>query len=172
MSTSTYEADTVRILHKIPDEVTGGPKDMTGGSVIAIIARPEGETFNGNAIIEDALNGQISMEFTPDSFEAKTYAYQIRLTDSVGDVQTVVESSISAKRSLRLFAPAVVLTRSAWADALKALPGFYATTTAGLDATADTDYFGVATQDGTRVELWQNDAGTAAPVSMEVQIIG
>lgn len=164
-----YEADTLKILHTITDQVTGGAKSLTGATVLAIIDPPDGETFDGGATIVDAAAGQIAMEFQPDAFEAKTYPYQIRVTDSTGDVQTVVASSITAKRSLRLFSPDETITPAAWGALLSATPAptFYDTVGDGLAAAADGDYFFVANISAAGHELWRRVDGLPATVRLD-----
>lgn len=164
MSASTFELDTLSILHTITDSVTGGPKSLTGATVIAIIDQPDGDTFDGAAVIEDAAAGQISMEFNPGTFKPKTYPYQIRVTDVNGDVQTVVSSSITASRSLRLFSPDETITASAWATQLSSATTFYDTVTDGLAATTEGDYFFVSNNSAAGHELWRKVSGLAATV--------
>lgn len=164
MSTSAFEADTIKILHTVPDEVTGSAKDLTGATVLAIIDQPDGETFDGGATVPDASAGQISLEFNPDTFDAKTYPYQIRVTDAVGDTQTVVASSITAKRSLRLFSPDETITASAWGNILIAATTFYATVDDGLAAVTEGDYFVVANISAAGHEIWRKVGGLAASI--------
>ena len=169
MSARTYELDTLKIIHTVRDELTGGAKSLVDGSVLAIIAQPDGETFNGNAEVIDAAAGQIGLTFQPGTFDPTTYPYQIRVTDSVGDVQTVVDTSITASRSLRLFVPEIIVTPAFWGSQLTSAL-FYSTLPLGLAATADDGYFFVATQDGTLIELWRRVDGEAVAVRMEIEV--
>ena len=168
MSARTYELDTLKIIHNISDELTGGAKSLVDGSVLAIIAQPDGETFNGSAEIIDAAAGQIGLTFQPGTFEPQTYPYQIRVTDAMGDVQTVVDTSITASRSLRLFSPDETITPAAWAALLGTdpAPTFYETVTAGMTASDEGDYFFVANNTAAGHELWRKVDGLAAAVRL------
>lgn len=100
MSTNTFELDTLRILLSVTDQATSQPKDLTGGSVVAVIKRLGFEAFDGNATIFDAENGKIKIEFQPQTLNTATYRIQVRVTDVAGDTQTVYNETITVSKSL------------------------------------------------------------------------
>jgi hypothetical protein len=102
MATETFELDTLRMLLTVVDEGAEQPKSLEHAQVEAVVKRTGGIAFAAYSSIIGPSQGRIMIEFAPETFEVAEYLIQVRVTDEIGDTQTVYNSTITAARSLRV----------------------------------------------------------------------
>lgn len=98
--TATFETDTVRITVPITREDTGAALDLTGADIEAVAQRRGGDPINATIVVTDAAGGIISVRWAAETFQPALYNWQVRVTIG-GEVQTVVNDTITASRSIR-----------------------------------------------------------------------
>lgn len=96
----TYEKDSVRIQVNITDERTGEGLSLSGATFVALARRVNGDTdIAATVTVVDETNGIVSVRWSPETFDAALYDWQLRVTIN-GEVQTVVDDRVLVQRSL------------------------------------------------------------------------
>jgi hypothetical protein len=100
MTVQTFETDSVIITVPITREDTGAALQLTNATLEAVAQRRGGSAIAATVTVTDAQGGICQVSFAPETFQATSYDWQLRVTIA-GEVQTVVADTIIARRSIR-----------------------------------------------------------------------
>jgi hypothetical protein len=98
--TKTYEADTLSIRIPVKVGSSSTPLDLTGAEIEVFAKRNNQPAIQGSVLVTEPETGVLVASFEPETFQAASYRFQCRITKG-GVTQTVVDTEIVAKRSLR-----------------------------------------------------------------------